>query len=142
MRQDLINPPVCTLYYFAIKRARKKCNKSSNCVHMCLTITKKKKMGSFSYFICKRQFIVIFVIVKHNLKILIVYALVLWQNNTRWYGKNRFLSKRKTLKRENFQMPTFHSTGRPIRLFQKRILKLKSTKWSRNDDKKYKQIGG
>ena len=49
-------------------------------------------MGSLSKFSCVRQFIVIFVIVKHNLKIcckfLIVYALVLWQNNTRGEDTN------------------------------------------------------
>ena len=41
-------------------------------------------------------------------------------------------------------MPTFHSTVRPIRLFPTKILKLKSTKWSRTDKKKQanKEKGG
>ena len=85
-----------TLSHFLIKRARKICNKSSNCAHMCLTLT-KITMGSLSKFSCKRQFIVIFVIVKHNLKIccefLIVYTLVLWQNNTRCIASHIFSTR-------------------------------------------------
>ena len=59
---------------FCQKQSRKICNKSSNCGHMCLTIT-KITMGLLSKFNCERPFIV-----KHNWKIccgfLIVYGLV------------------------------------------------------------------
>ena len=72
-------PPGTHLVLFFQKRARKICNKSSNCAYMCLTIT-KITMVSLSKFNSERPFIVIFVIVKHNWNIccgiLIVYGLV------------------------------------------------------------------
>ena len=52
----------CTMSHFLIKQARKIRNKSLNCAHICLTIT-KITINSCSKFSCERQFYVIFVIV-------------------------------------------------------------------------------
>ena len=63
------------LVLFCQKRASKICKKSSNCAHICLTITKITITG-LSKFNCERQFIVIFVIVKHNWKIYCGFLIV------------------------------------------------------------------
>ena len=56
---------------FCQKRSRKICNKSSNCGHMYVLNNNKNNNGiaALSKFTFERQFIVIFVIVKHNWKI-------------------------------------------------------------------------
>ena len=75
----VFTPLVWHSWSFWQKRARKICNTCCNCGHMCLKIT-KIILVSFLKFSCEMKFIVIFVIVKHNLKIccgfLIIYGLV------------------------------------------------------------------